>query len=76
MLSLRVHADREGIGFALLSGHWPHGAVAQAYGVFDPERGCPLRGTIVIEREGLVHWGGASPTAATSRGGGRSSTNS
>lgn len=56
MFSLRVFADREGIGFALLSDFWPHGAVARAYGVFDPERGCPLRGTFVIDREGLVHW--------------------
>lgn len=40
----------------LPSDFWSHGAVARANGVLDPERGCPLRGTFVIDREGLVHW--------------------
>ena len=32
--ALRVFAEQEGFGFDLLSDFWPHGAVAQAYGVF------------------------------------------
>ena len=38
MFTLRAYADTEQIGFDLLSDHWPHGAIARAYGVFD-ERG-------------------------------------
>ncbi|MFI6155898.1 peroxiredoxin [Kitasatospora sp. NPDC051170] len=52
----RVFADREGLGFPLLADFWPHGAVARAYGVLDEERGCPLRGSFVIDRAGTVRW--------------------
>jgi peroxiredoxin len=54
--ALRVFAEQEGLGFDLLSDFWPHGAVAQAYGVFLPERGMATRGTFVIDREGIVRW--------------------
>ncbi len=56
MYALRVFADREGIGFALLSDFWPHGAVSTAYGVFNEERGCSGRATFIIDREGLLRW--------------------
>jgi mycoredoxin-dependent peroxiredoxin len=56
MYSQRVFAEREGLSFPLLSDFWPHGAVASAYGVFDAERGCALRGTFVIDRSGVVCW--------------------
>ena len=35
---------------------WPHGAVAQSYGIFDEARGCALRGTFIIDKEGIVRW--------------------
>lgn len=54
--SQRVLADREGLDFPLLADFWPHGAVARAYGVLDEERGCPLRGSFVIDRAGTVRW--------------------
>jgi mycoredoxin-dependent peroxiredoxin len=54
--ALRVFAEQEGLGFDLLSDFWPHGAVAQAYDVFLPERGMATRGTFVIDREGIVRW--------------------
>ncbi len=54
--SLRVFADHDGLNFPLLSDFWPHGAVAQAYGVFDPERGVARRSSFVIDRGGLVRW--------------------
>jgi peroxiredoxin len=47
--------DQHGAPVRLPSDFWSHGAVARAYSVLDPERGCPLRGTFVIDREGLVH---------------------
>ncbi len=36
--ALRVFAAQEGLGFDLLSDFWPHGAVAQEYGVFLAEQ--------------------------------------
>jgi peroxiredoxin len=56
MFTLRAYADAEGIGFDLLSDHWPHGAIADAYGVFDADAGCALRGTFVLDAEGVVTW--------------------
>jgi peroxiredoxin (alkyl hydroperoxide reductase subunit C) len=52
----KVWADQEGYTFPLLSDFWPHGAVAQAYGVFDPNRGIANRGTFLIDRAGIVRF--------------------
>ncbi len=52
----KVWADREGYQFPLLADFWPHGAVAQAYGVFDEVRGIANRGTFLIDRAGLVRF--------------------
>jgi peroxiredoxin len=54
--ALRVFREQEGLGFDLLSDFWPHGAVAQAYGVFLPERGMATRATFVVDRDGIVRW--------------------
>jgi len=54
--SHRVWADREGYNFPLLADFWPHGDVAQAYGVFDPDRGYAHRGTFVIDKVGVVRF--------------------
>ena len=54
--SLRVFADTDGLNFPLLSDFWPHGAVAQSYGVFDAERGVARRSSFVIDRRGIVRW--------------------
>ena len=56
MFSLRVFAEQEWLGFDLLTDHWPHGAIAQAYGVFDAEAGCASRGSFVLDAEGVVTW--------------------
>ncbi len=56
MFALRVFGDAEGLTFPLLSDFWPHGSVARAFGVFDAERGCALRGTFVLDRAGVVRW--------------------
>jgi len=56
MFALRVYADTERLGFDLVSDHWPHGAVARAFGVFDPERGCARRGSFAVDRTGVVRW--------------------
>ena len=54
--SLRVFADTDGLNFPLLSDFWPHGAVAQGYGVFDPERGVARRSSFVVDKAGIVRW--------------------
>ncbi len=47
--------------FPLLSDFWPHGEVARQYGVFNEEAGAALRGTFVIDREGIVRWSVVNP---------------
>ncbi len=56
MFSHRAWAQQERFGFPLLSDFWPHGQVAQQYGVFDEERGVAQRGTFVIDKDGVVRW--------------------
>lgn len=52
----RVFAEQEGLTYPMLSDFWPHGGVAQAYGVFNDEMGVANRGTFIIDREGIVRW--------------------
>ena len=54
--TLKVFAEREGYEFSLLSDFWPHDKVSRAYGVFLEERGFPLRGTFIIDKDGIVRW--------------------
>ncbi|WP_214412517.1 peroxiredoxin [Sphaerisporangium fuscum] len=61
MASQRAWADQEGFTFSMLSDFWPHGEVARAYGVFDEDRGLALRGTFVIDAEGVVRWKVVNP---------------
>jgi mycoredoxin-dependent peroxiredoxin len=54
--SQRAFADRDGYDFPLLADFWPHGAVAQTYGVFAEDKGAALRGTFIIDKAGVVRW--------------------
>ncbi|MFG2721009.1 peroxiredoxin [Streptomyces sp. NPDC048416] len=54
--TLRVFAEQEGLEYPLVSDFWPHGEVSRAYGVFDEDKGCAVRGTFVIDKEGVVRW--------------------
>ncbi len=56
MFTLRAYADAEGFTFDLLSDHWPHGAIAEAFGVFDDRAGCSLRGTFLLDADGRITW--------------------
>ena len=56
MFTQRAWADREGYFFPLLSDFWPHGRVAQAYGVFHEQAGAAVRGTFLVDRTGVVRW--------------------
>ena len=52
----KVFAERENYDFPLLSDFWPHGAVAQAYGVFNEGGGMADRGTFLIDVDGVVRY--------------------
>jgi mycoredoxin-dependent peroxiredoxin len=52
--SHKVWADREGFDFPMLADFWPHGRVAQAYGVFNSDAGFANRGTFLIDRTGTI----------------------
>ena len=54
--SLRVFAEQQGYEYPLLSDFWPHGGAAQAYGVFAEDKGCAVRATFVIDKQGVVAW--------------------
>jgi len=56
MFTQKVFAEKEGYKFPLLSDFWPHGATATKYGVFNGERGLALRGTFIIDKQGIVRW--------------------
>lgn len=61
VFSNRVFSDEEGYTFDLLSDFWPHGAVSQAYGVFEEGAGAARRATFVIDAEGIVRWAVDNP---------------
>lgn len=52
----KVWALTNGFTFPLLSDFWPHGAVAQAYGVFNADAGVANRGTFLIDKSGVVRF--------------------
>ena len=52
----KIWAVQSGFLFPVLSDFWPHGAVAQAYGVFNNEAGYPNRGTFVVDRAGVIRF--------------------
>ena len=56
MFTQRAWSDAEGYFFPMLSDYWPHGGTAQAYKVFEPSGGFAVRGTFLIDRDGIVRW--------------------
>ena len=54
--ALRAFADEHGFTFPMLSDFWPHGAVASAYGVFSEEVGIALRGSFLVDTDGVLRW--------------------
>ena len=59
----RIWAEQlGGIDYPVLADFWPHGEVAQLYGVFDSERGIAIRGTFIIDKDGVVRWKVVNPT--------------
>jgi mycoredoxin-dependent peroxiredoxin len=52
----KVWAKQSGFTFPVLSDFWPHGEVAQTYGVFNGDAGFANRGTFVIDRTGVIRF--------------------
>ncbi|HEX5143048.1 MAG TPA: peroxiredoxin [Mycobacterium sp.] len=52
----KVWATQSGFSFPVLSDFWPHGSVAQAYGVFNADSGFANRGTFLIDRGGVIRF--------------------
>lgn len=50
----KVFAENEGYKFSVLADFWPHGEVAQKYGVFLEEAGIANRATFVIDKDGVL----------------------
>lgn len=54
--ALRAFADADGLNFPLLSDFWPHGAVAQAFDVFNDRSGSARRSSYIIDKAGMLRW--------------------
>lgn len=52
----KVWSGSQGYLFPIVSDFWPHGSVAEAYGVLNEKAGYPNRGTFVLDREGVVRF--------------------
>lgn len=52
----KIWSIESGFTFPVLSDFWPHGAVTQAYGVFNEDAGYPNRGTFVVDRTGIIRF--------------------
>ena len=61
MFTLRAWAEQEAYTFDLLSDFWPHGAAARAYGVFDETTGHALRGSFLVDADGVLRWSVVNP---------------
>ncbi|MEU7813863.1 peroxiredoxin [Pseudonocardia sp. NPDC049154] len=54
--SLKAWATAENYTFPLLSDFWPHGEVAKAYGVFNEGAGMAVRGTFLVDTDGVIRF--------------------
>ncbi|MGW5268866.1 peroxiredoxin (alkyl hydroperoxide reductase subunit C) [Rhodococcoides kroppenstedtii] len=52
----KIWAAEQGYLFPLLSDFWPHGEVAQQYGVFNDKLGFANRGTFLVDTEGVIRF--------------------
>lgn len=57
----RAWAEQERFGFDLLSDFWPHGEVSRRYGVLDEANGHALRGSFLIDADGVIRWSVVNP---------------
>jgi len=48
--------EKLGATYTFASDFWPHGKAARDYGVFNETAGTPVRGTFLIDKDGVVIW--------------------
>jgi len=56
VFSHKVFSEKEGYEFPLLADFYPHGGVAQLYGVFNETTGFANRGTFLVDTDGIVRF--------------------
>jgi len=54
--ALKAWSIDQGYEFPLLADFWPHGKVAQDYGVFNDAAGFAVRGTFLVDKTGTVQF--------------------
>ena len=58
--SLKAWSLAQGYTFPLLSDFWPHGEVAKAYDVFFEKAGMAVRGTFLVDVDGVIQFAEAN----------------
>lgn len=54
--TLKAWSNQQGYDFPLLADFWPHGKVAQDYGVFNDHAGIANRGTFLVDTDGAIRF--------------------
>ncbi|HVL89336.1 MAG TPA: peroxiredoxin [Actinomycetota bacterium] len=54
--TLKAWKAAEGYVNEFVSDFWPHGSIAQKYGVFHEASGTSMRGTFLIDKDGILRW--------------------
>lgn len=54
--TLKAWSNQQGYDFPLLADFWPHGKVAQDYGVFNDKAGIANRGTYLVDTDGVIRF--------------------
>jgi peroxiredoxin len=54
--TLKAWSNQQGYDFPLLADFWPHGKVAQGYGVFNDKAGIANRGTFLVDTDGVIRF--------------------
>jgi peroxiredoxin len=54
--TLKAWSEAQDYEFPLLADFWPHGKVAQDYGVFNDDAGFAVRGTFLVDTNGIVRF--------------------
>ncbi len=56
VFALKAWSEQQSYDFPLLADFWPHGGVAQGYGVFNDAAGLANRGTFLVDTDGTVRF--------------------
>lgn len=61
--TLMAWKEAEHFSNKFVADFWPHGEVGRAYGVLDEKRGTTLRGTFLIDKQGIIRWMEMNPSS-------------